>query len=73
MSGSIKNSISRKKYHKPQLQELGDLRTLTLGGSPGLLDSGSSTIRKPPGSLPQPDMFPPTPNGMPGPGMPPIL
>lgn len=32
---------SRKPYHKPLLEELGDLRTLTLGGSvisPG--DSG---------------------------------
>jgi hypothetical protein len=37
---------SRKLYHKPRLEELGDLRTLTLGGSvvsPG--DSvGGSTL-----------------------------
>ncbi len=32
----------RKPYHKPQLEELGDLRTLTLGGSPGAGDSGGA-------------------------------
>jgi hypothetical protein len=51
----------RKPYRKPQLEELGDLRTLTLGGSPGLNDSGSSTTRRPPGNLPQFDGFPPLP------------
>ncbi len=30
----------RKFYRKPHLEELGDLRTLTLGGSPGVGDSG---------------------------------
>jgi hypothetical protein len=44
----------RKPYGKPHLIGLGDLRTLTMGGSPGALDSGSSTVRKPVGSLPQP-------------------
>jgi hypothetical protein len=29
----------RKPYRKPQLGKLGDLRTLTLGGSPGVGDS----------------------------------
>ena len=33
-------SKPRKPYHKPQLEELGDLRALTLGGSPGIGDSG---------------------------------
>ena len=35
---------SRKHYYKPQLVELGDLRTLTLGNSPtGYKDSGIGT------------------------------
>jgi hypothetical protein len=33
-------NIMRKPYSKPQLEELSDLRTLTLGGSPGSGDSG---------------------------------
>lgn len=36
---------SRKLYRKPQLEKLGDLRTLTLGGTvPGSGDSGTSLI-----------------------------
>jgi hypothetical protein len=31
---------TRNLYQKPRLEELGDLRTLTLGGSPGFGDSG---------------------------------
>ena len=31
----------RKLYSKPQLQDLGDLRGLTLGGSPRILEAGS--------------------------------
>jgi hypothetical protein len=61
---------SRKQYRKPQLNELGDLRTLTLGGSPGGGDSGSIGMRRPPGSLPQPDGFPLLPDGFPTPGDP---
>lgn len=30
----------RKVYRKPHLEKLGDLRSLTLGGSPGIGDSG---------------------------------
>ena len=30
----------RKPYSKPQLEELGDLRALTFGSFPGILDSG---------------------------------
>ena len=30
----------RKPYRKPFVEELGDLRTVTLGGSPGAGDSG---------------------------------
>ena len=53
----------RKPYRKPQLEELGDLRTLTLGGSPGTGDSGGGMFSEfppgvhsmpPPGSYPQP-------------------
>ncbi|MBI3162992.1 MAG: lasso RiPP family leader peptide-containing protein [Chloroflexi bacterium] len=34
---------THKPYHRPSLEELGDLRTLTLGGSPGPDDSGIPT------------------------------
>jgi len=36
----------RKPYQKPKLQELGDLRTLTLGYSGGVGDSGNPGIQK---------------------------
>ncbi len=48
----------RKLYRKPQLQKLGDLRTLTLGGSYGALDSGSNHATKPFSPIPQPGDFP---------------
>jgi hypothetical protein len=36
-----KNTVKpRKPYLKPRLEELGDLRSITLGGSPGAGDSG---------------------------------
>jgi hypothetical protein len=52
---------SRKQYRKPQLKELGDLRTLTLGGSPGTNDSGLGGTRQPPSGdgFIQPGGFPP--------------
>lgn len=41
--------FARKPYRRPCLIAYGDLRTLTLGGSPGMGDSGSTVmIRKPP-------------------------
>jgi hypothetical protein len=43
----------RKPYRKPHLEELGDLRSMTLGGSPGINDSGSEEVRRPQGSAPQ--------------------
>lgn len=61
----------RRKYRKPRLEKLGDLRTLTLGGSPGLNDSGSQFTHKPPGTMPQPDGFPFPPDGPPKDGWPP--
>ena len=33
----------RKQYSAPQLQILGDLRTTTLGGTPGNADSGGQS------------------------------
>ena len=38
---------SRRPYASPRLVELGDLRSLTLGGSPGAGDSGIGAPRKP--------------------------
>lgn len=37
----------RRPYVSPRLVELGDLRSLTLGGSPGAGDSGIGQPRKP--------------------------
>ena len=37
-----------KVYRKPELNVLGDLRSLTLGGSPGINDSGLSVPYDPP-------------------------
>jgi hypothetical protein len=52
----------RKFYRKPQLEELGDLRSLTLGSSPtGFFDSGG-------GSLYESDFPTPLPPGFPNPG-----
>lgn len=42
----------RKPYHKPFVQELGDLRSLTLGGSPGAGDTGNSGTQMIYGSRP---------------------
>ena len=58
---------TRKPYRKPQLEILGDLRTLTLGGSPGLNDSGSEFTRKPP-PAPTPGFPLPLPKDFPNPG-----
>ena len=37
----------RRPYRRPHLVELGDLRSLTLGGSPGANDSGIGDPRRP--------------------------
>lgn len=37
----------RRPYTSPRLTVLGDLRTLTLGGSPGANDSGLGDPRRP--------------------------
>lgn len=46
-SASAETSKSRRPYTSPRLSELGDLRTLTLGGSPGAFDSGGGEPRRP--------------------------
>ena len=38
-----KAPVVQKQYRKPLLQLLGDLRSLTLSGSPGVLDSDLSS------------------------------
>jgi hypothetical protein len=49
----------RKPYRKPHLEDLGDLRTLTLGASPaGFKDSGGGLF-----SETFPTLAPPTPPG----------
>jgi hypothetical protein len=55
---------SRKRYTKPHLENLGDLRSLTLGGSPGAGESGGFS-RKVFTGLQQN-------NGIPMPGIPPL-
>lgn len=60
----VNPSKPRKLYRRPKLEELGDLRTLTLGGSPGIGDSSSGDPEYPPGvhgNLPA--RFPPPPDG----------
>jgi len=53
----------KKLYRKPHLERLSDLRTLTLGGSPGAGDSGNPGVTKPqfpsPGIIPPDKHFPP--------------
>lgn len=50
---------SRRRYRKPLLERLGELRTLTLGGSPGVGDSGGTYwSRLPPGDI-RPGFLPP--------------
>jgi len=36
-----------KPYERPALRELGDVRGITLGGSPGAGESGFTTLFKP--------------------------
>lgn len=55
---------NRKIYRKPLLKKLGDLRSLTLGGSPGVGDSSNGATQFPPGSGPTPGSYP-VPGGFP--------
>jgi len=44
----IANSKAKKKaYFKPVLKPLGDIRDVTMGGSPGFGDSGGGGAEKP--------------------------
>lgn len=53
----VENSRSRRMvYHKPVLEWYGDVRDITLGGSPGILESGVGGPRNfaEPGQAPNP-------------------
>lgn len=58
---------TRKPYQKPQLQILGDLRTLTLGGSPTSINDSGNYNTKPLGPVHLPPGYP-----KPYPGNPPL-
>jgi hypothetical protein len=55
---------SKKKYSKPDLEKLGDLRSLTLGPSPGAGDSGAPLTRLAVTATPTPNF--PIPVDLPG-------
>ncbi len=42
MTKKMENTEMRKVYRKPKLESLGDLRSLTLGGSVGVGESGGA-------------------------------
>ena len=49
-----------RPYYKPKLTTYGEMRDVTLGGSPGLTDSGDSGVKQPPAfSGNRPDIFGP--------------
>jgi hypothetical protein len=48
-AGTTGPGARRRPYAPPRLEALGDVRDLTLGGSPGLGDSGNPTVFQPPG------------------------
>lgn len=47
VSAAVATPKVRRLYTSPRLSVLGDLRTLTLGGSPGANDSGMGDPRRP--------------------------
>jgi hypothetical protein len=48
--GALHQAAERpRRYSKPRLSKLGDVRALTFGGSAGALDSGAADIQQPPG------------------------
>ncbi len=53
---SLPEEIKRKPYSKPQLKALGDLHSLTLGGSPGTGESGGTTRKNKTSSIIQPQI-----------------
>jgi len=44
------SSVARLPYRKPQIEQLGDMRTALLGGSPGVQDSSNFRTQKRPGT-----------------------
>jgi hypothetical protein len=42
-----KQVLTKKLYKKPELIPLGDIRDVTMGGSPGFGDSGAAAPEKP--------------------------
>ena len=47
-TNQIKQQL-KKSYKKPELQSLGDIRDVTMGGSSGIGDSGNPGAEKVPG------------------------
>jgi len=41
------NIQNKKQYKKPELTPLGDIRDMTMGGSPGFGDSGAGSPEEP--------------------------
>lgn len=63
------STTTRKRYRKPNLETLGDLRGLTLGGSLGTGESTNPTTRKTGSApIPGPDDFLTPPWEVPPPG-----
>jgi hypothetical protein len=48
-SAEVLESSTKRPYHPPVLEVLGDIRDLTMGGSPGAGDSGAAYVEFPPG------------------------
>ncbi len=48
----------RRRYAKPRLEHFGDVRGLTMGGSPGMNDSGAPLLQDPLGGFQGPP-YPP--------------
>lgn len=58
---NVSGVVARRRYRKPLLERLGELRALTLGGSPGAGDSGGAYGSELPraGEMSLPGGFPP--------------
>lgn len=53
------DTSARRPYSSPQLELVGDIFDIVLGGSPGTLDSGDSGTKRFPGAGPPPFSLPP--------------
>ncbi|MCL4825674.1 MAG: lasso RiPP family leader peptide-containing protein [Anaerolineales bacterium] len=56
---NVSGVVARRRYRKPLLERLGELRALTLGGSPGVGDSVDPLNRRPPNTPIPPGFLPP--------------